>query len=155
MKQQLARVAERFSTTTPVKNTASFILAWAPWLFLGWRIISDLDVALSILKGISNSEQSIKLCLGDGALVQPLLHGLELLLHLVELRHLGVDGVILDLGFLLLLQELALGPSPLAAHLEHVDGGAVALYANEKEDEDEDKRKLKTNGDLQETCVEA
>ena len=110
---------------------------------------------MGILKGISNGEQSIKLCLGDGALVQPLLHGLELLLHLVELRHLGVDGVILDLGFLLLLQELALGSAPLASHLEHVDGGAVALYSDEKEDEVEERRRLKTNADLQETCVDA
>ena len=61
-------------------------------------------------------------------LLQLLLHGHHLLLHLVELLHLLIDGQLLDLGLLLLGLDLSRGPSALGADLEEVHAAAMVVY---------------------------
>ena len=84
-------------------------------------------MALAILKCIPTSQEPIKFSLGDGALVQLPLHGLELLLHIRELLHLIIDALLFDDCFFLLGFDLALGPSAFGADLEEIDAAAVAL----------------------------
>ena len=124
------------SSTIPAAGIVSLILARPSWPLLAGRIIGNNDITAGcILVEFALRDQVIQDILGLFILLHLLLHLIHLRLHLVELQHLRDDAVILDLLLELLLLDLALGSSSLGADLEHVDGGAVDLYANEEENE--------------------
>ena len=94
------------------------VLASAPAL--------DLDEgALAVLPDETLLDQVVDGGLSALEVVRLLLGGLQLLLHLLDARPLGLEGLSPDLVLVLLVLDLLLGPSTLAAYLhEHATGAA-------------------------------
>ena len=128
MKQQLARVDDGSSSTTPAAGVESLVLSWSSWPLLAWWIIGDHNItARWLLKELTLSNQVIKDILGLRILLYLLLHLHHLLLHILELLHLLSNAFFFDLGLLLLGSDLALGPSAFGADLEEIDAAAMRL----------------------------
>ena len=70
------------------------------------------------LVDVTIGEQGIEGRLGVGVGLYLHLHLQHLLLHVVELRHLLIDGLLLDLGLELLGLDLSRGPSALGPDLQ-------------------------------------
>ena len=91
------------------------------------RSWEDPDEEISRSQTIEFVSERLEEALELFGLIHLLAHLVKLLLHLVELGHLGVDGFLLDSSFLLLVNDLLLGSSSLGANLQEVDAGAGGL----------------------------
>ena len=126
MNQQLARVDDGSSSSTPAAGVESLVLPGSSWSLLAWWVIGDHDVTAGrLLDELAQLEQVIQDALGHVGLLQFVLHIHQLVLHLVKLLHLLSDALFFDLGFLLLSYDFALGPSAFGADLKEIHATAM------------------------------
>jgi hypothetical protein len=83
------------------------------------------EVAVRVLLHCAGRDHLVDELLGHDSVGVRRLHVLHLRLQRVVLGELGLDVQPLSLGFLLLVGDLLLGASPLAARLEQVGGHAL------------------------------
>ena len=105
----------------------------APNAFSFAWIVDNKDTAVWALLEFARFKALGNGVVHDPGIGQQPFHLRDLRLHLVELGELRCDLRLLQLGLLLLLGDLGLGPSPLGSWLHQVAAGALQNYRERKD----------------------